>query len=87
MRSLLFFIAFLMAGTLSGQIYSQNEAPVQQAKIPTDCYTLNVDMGNAALMLKRPCAFSKLLKTVRMLKRIRAGFLNWKTGLPERKCN
>ncbi|HAD12546.1 MAG TPA: hypothetical protein DCF33_08915 [Saprospirales bacterium] len=49
MRSLLFFIAFLMAGTLSGQIYSQNEAPVQQAKIPADCYTLNIDLGNAAL--------------------------------------
>ncbi|MCC7465132.1 MAG: WD40 repeat domain-containing protein, partial [Saprospiraceae bacterium] len=49
MRSLLLFCAFLMAVKTSAQVYSQNEPPVQQVQLPTDCYTNNLDRGNAAM--------------------------------------
>lgn len=49
MRSLLLLYVLLAAGTLSAQVYTQNEMPVQQAKLPADCYTTNLDKGNAAL--------------------------------------
>lgn len=49
MRSnLLLFILFL-AGTLTAQNYNQNDLPVQQTQAAVDCYTRNLDNGNAAL--------------------------------------
>ncbi|MBN8678576.1 MAG: WD40 repeat domain-containing protein [Chitinophagales bacterium] len=49
MRNLFLLFALLSGSLLSAQVYTQNEAPVQQMKMPSDCYTTNLDKGNAAL--------------------------------------
>ncbi len=50
MRTLFFFpLVFLFARTPSAQNYTQNAPPVQQAQVVADCYTRNLDYGNAAL--------------------------------------
>ncbi|MDO8970544.1 MAG: hypothetical protein Q7U74_07640, partial [Saprospiraceae bacterium] len=49
MRLTLFLTAFLFAGTLAAQGYLQNNIPVQQTLPASDCYTRNLDNGNAAL--------------------------------------
>lgn len=49
MRSLLIFCTLLLAEISSAQVYSQNEPPVQQVQLPKDCYTNNLDRGNAAM--------------------------------------
>ncbi|MBC7775674.1 MAG: hypothetical protein H7246_09565 [Phycisphaerae bacterium] len=45
----LFFLAILFVETLTAQIYLQNNPPVQQSQVIVDCYTHNLDNGNAAL--------------------------------------
>jgi WD40 repeat protein len=49
MRRTLFLTAFLFASTLAAQGYLQNNIPVQQTLPASDCYTRNLDNGNAAL--------------------------------------
>ena len=49
MRNTLLIFVLLLAGTLAAQNYSQNAAPVQQALVVDDCYTRNLDNGNAAM--------------------------------------
>ncbi|MDO8367828.1 MAG: WD40 repeat domain-containing protein [Saprospiraceae bacterium] len=49
MRSTIFLLTLLFAGTLAAQNYRQNEAPVQQTQMVVDCYTRILDLGNAAL--------------------------------------
>jgi len=50
MRNYIFFpVALLFAGTLAAQSYYQNAAPEQQVQQLADCYTRNLDFGNAAL--------------------------------------
>jgi len=50
MRTLLFSaLLLLFAGNLVAQNYIQNSLPVQQTQAMADCYTRNLDNGNAAL--------------------------------------
>lgn len=49
MRSTILLSFLLLAGSLAGQEYFQNSIPVQQAQPASDCYTRNLDNGNAAL--------------------------------------
>ncbi len=49
MRSNLLLFALLFAGTLAAQNYTQNALPVQQTQPAADCYTRQLDQGNAAL--------------------------------------
>lgn len=50
MRTLVVSIFLLMAETLSAQNYQQNAPPIQQTQAASDCYTRNLDKGNAALL-------------------------------------
>lgn len=49
MRILFSLIALLIGAALPAQNFSQNAAPVQQTIASDDCYTRNLDNGNAAL--------------------------------------
>ncbi len=49
MRNILFLFALLLAETLAAQKYEQNAPPIQQIQVAVDCYTRNLDNGNAAL--------------------------------------
>lgn len=50
MRTITLLSIFVItAATLNAQNYQQNAPPVQQTKAPVDCYTRNLDNGNAAL--------------------------------------
>ncbi len=54
MRILPLAFAFLVSGIISAQNYIQNAMPVQQTQPADDCYTRNLDMGNAALLRNEP---------------------------------
>lgn len=49
MRSNLLLLVLFLASTLTAQNYDQNAPPVQQTQVAVDCYTRNLDNGNAAL--------------------------------------
>ncbi len=49
MRNILFLFALLLTETLAAQKYEQNALPIQQIQVAVDCYTRNLDGGNAAL--------------------------------------
>lgn len=49
MRIFLFALILCQTSHLFGQIYTQNAAPTQQKSAFEDCYTQNLDNGNAAL--------------------------------------
>lgn len=49
MRSNLLLLVLFLTGTLTAQNYNQNAPPVQQTQVAVDCYTRNLDNGNAAL--------------------------------------
>jgi WD40 repeat protein len=53
MRSTLILLVFLATGSLGAQSYLQN-AQVQQTQSIVDCYTQNLDKGNAALRRGEP---------------------------------
>lgn len=54
MRNSFLLLAFLFAGNVAAQDYMQKAMPAQQTLPQTDCYTQNLDNGNAALRRGEP---------------------------------